>query len=79
MVPFSSQITTLAWLISAAYNRWVRGDLFWGLVFCYLGYMLFNSLMMYQLFGPQPFFVVIAFWFCTGRGRRIKIKWTSGR
>ncbi|MBR7146890.1 MAG: oligosaccharide repeat unit polymerase, partial [Oscillospiraceae bacterium] len=61
----------LAWLISAAYNRWVRGDLFWGLVFCYLGYMLFNSLMMYQLFGPQPFFVVIAFWFCTGRGRRI--------
>jgi len=55
-----------------AYNKWKRGNRFWGLVFLILGSTLFNSLMTYQLFGPTIFFIVCVFYFCTRKKFVIK-------
>lgn len=48
-----------------SYNSWKKGNMFWGLVFCYIGNVLFNSLMTYQLFGPSPLFIIFVYYYCT--------------
>lgn len=52
-------------LVATSYNRWRRGNWFWGMLFCYFTVNLFNTIMTYQFFGQAPIFSVIAFYFCT--------------
>lgn len=59
-----------------SYNRWKKGSIFWGLIFIFVGNAMLNSIMTYQLFGPNPFFMCCAFYLLTqrkftiGKGRR---------
>lgn len=62
-------------LLVKAYNKWQCGNRFWGLIFIYLGNVAFNSIMTYQLIGPTPFFIIIAFY--TLAQKKVKIKFTK--
>ena len=62
----------IGWLLVKSYNKWQRGSRFWGLIFIYSGNVAFNSIMTYQLIGPTPFFIVIAFYLLTQDKIRIK-------
>lgn len=64
----------LGFLAVKAYNKWQQGNRFWGLVFLYLGSVMFNSLMTYQLIGPIPLFIILTFYFCTQKRLVIRIK-----
>lgn len=42
-----------------AYNKWkTRGNRFYGMVFVYMSYTLFNSLMTYHFFSTKPLFIL---------------------
>ena len=61
-------------LLVKAYNKWQCGNRFWGLVFIYLGNVVFNSIMTYQLIGSTPFFIIIAFYVLIQK--KVKIRFT---
>ena len=65
----------MGWLLVKAYNKWQRGNRFWGLVFIYLGNVAFNSIMTYQLIGPTPFLIIVAFYILTQK--KIRVKFTK--
>lgn len=64
----------LASLVVYSYNRWKSGSKFHALVFVYIAVILLNSIMTYQLFGCNPFFVVFALYFCSKKAK-IRIVW----
>lgn len=61
-------------LLVKAYNKWQGGNRFFGLVFIYLGNAVFNSIMTYQLIGPTPLLIIIAFYAITQKKVMIKFK-----
>lgn len=61
-------------IVVMAYNKWQRGSRFWGLMFVYLGNVLFNSLMTYQLIGTTPLFICVTFYILVQRKFIIKIR-----
>lgn len=64
-------------LLVFSYNKWKYGNRFWGLVFIYMGNVMFNSIMTYQLIGSTPFFIVITFYMLTQN--RFRVKSLKGR
>lgn len=54
----------LASLVVYSYNKWNSGSRFYALIFVYMAVILLNSIMTYQLFACNPFFVVFALYFC---------------
>lgn len=59
-------------LLVISYNKWQCGNRFWGLVFIYIGNVILNSIMTYQLIGTTPFFIIITFYMLTQNKIRIK-------
>ena len=59
-------------LIVLSYNKWKKGNHFWGLMFLYLGNALFNSIMTNRLVGSMPFLIFVGFYLITHK--RIKLK-----
>lgn len=55
----------VAGLTVKAFNCWQKGNRFGGMVFIYLGNVLFNTLMTYQLIGPTPCIIIITLYLCT--------------
>jgi oligosaccharide repeat unit polymerase len=64
----------LSSLVVYSYNRWSSGSRFHALIFVYMAVVLLNSIMTYQLFGCNPFFVVVAMYFCCKRAK-IRVVW----
>lgn len=56
-----------------SYNRWKKESTFWGLIFIFIGNAMLNSIMTYQLFGSNPFFICCAFFLLTQRKITIKL------
>ncbi len=54
----------LAAIIVLCYNRLIRGNRFYTLIYIYLSVVLLNTIMTYQLFQCTPFFSVVAMYFC---------------
>lgn len=64
----------LASLVVYSYNKWNSGSRFHALIYVYMAVILLNSIMTYQLFGCNPFFVVVALHFCCKKAK-IRIVW----
>lgn len=56
-----------------AYNNWKsRGNKFYGMIFVYMCYTLFNSLMTYQFFGTMPLFIFFTLYLLNGHTNHTK-------
>ena len=47
------------------YNKWQKGNDYFGMLFIAFAIVMMNSVMTYQFFGPSPFFIVLTLLFIT--------------
>ena len=62
----------LGLLLSFLYNRLDRDNDFIKLCYIYFANIMFNTVMTYQFFGTNPFFVIITLYICS-RNKKIKL------
>ena len=56
-----------------SYNKWkARGNKFYGMIFVYMCYTLFNSLMTYQFFSTMPLFIFFTLYLLNDHTSRTK-------